>query len=314
MTSQLACRLALPTTFRPGDILAFHRRDAQQTAERVGPDGLQKGLLWGGAPACLSIVFAPREALAELAVDGALQPDSEVALRALVRRMLGLDQDIENFEARYRKHPQLGPLLARQTGLRVPVAASPFEALSWAVTGQQISLGAAVSIRRKLIVAAGLRHSGGLYCYPEARQIAALNEATLRQAGFSSAKARTLLTLAQATEAGTLPFADWLNTLPVDEIRQRLLALRGIGPWTVDYALLRGFGWLDGSLHGDAAVRRSLQTLLGSPDKLSEQQARDWLAGFSPWRALLAAHLWAAQAAGENRSAPTPQHHLPGRD
>ena len=35
--------------------------------------------------------------------------------------------------------------------------------------------------------------------------------------------------------------------------------LKGIGPWTVDYALLRGFARLDGSLHGDAAVRRQLQ-------------------------------------------------------
>ena len=295
--TRLTCRLPLPAGFRPGDILAFHRRDGEGTAERVTPTALQKGLLWYGTPACLAIRFAARTASAELAVDGELPAGSAAALRELVRRMLGLDQDVESFEARFRAHPEIGPLLARQAGLRVPVAASPFEALSWAVTGQQISVGAAVSIRRKLILAAGVRHSGGLYCYPAAREVAALREQALRQAGFSSAKARTLLTLAQAVEAGALPFDDWLRTRPVDEIRQRLLALRGIGPWTVDYALLRGFGWLDGSLHGDVAVRRSLQTLLASPEPIGERQTRDWLAGFSPWRALLAAHLWAAQPA-----------------
>jgi DNA-3-methyladenine glycosylase II len=83
----------------------------------------------------------------------------------------------------------------------------------------------------------------------------------------------------------------------VDEIRARLLALKGIGPWTVDYALLRGFGWLDGSLHGDAAVRRGLQLLLGIEEKVSAKWVEDWLAGFSPWRALVGAHLWALKAA-----------------
>ncbi len=139
------------------------------------------------------------------------------------------------------------------------LAATPFEALTWAITGQQISLSAALSLRRKLIRAAGLGHSGGLACYPDAGSIARLSEADLHQAGFSRTKAQTLIALSQGVRQNRLPLDAWLVTLPVAEIRERLLRLRGIGPWTVDYALLRGFGWLDGSLHGDAAVRRNLQ-------------------------------------------------------
>lgn len=293
MSARFACAIALPASFRAGDILAFHRRDPQETAERVSETSLHKGLLWAGAPACLSVRFVAGTANAELAVDGPLPAASEAAFQAMLRRMLGLTQDVEAFERRYRAHPQLGTLIARRPGLRVPLTATPFEALSWAITGQQISVGAAVSIRRKLIVAAGLRHSSGLLCYPEASQIAALTEDDLRQSSFSLSKAQTLLTLAQQVVAGSLPLAEWLANLPVDEIREQLLALRGIGPWTVSYALLRGFGSLDGSLHGDVAVRRKLQTLLGSAEKIGEEQARDWLAQFSPWRALVAAHLWA---------------------
>ncbi|MNG37440.1 hypothetical protein D3C84_1247910 [compost metagenome] len=65
----------------------------------------------------------------------------------------------------------------------------------------------------------------------------------------------------------------------------------------MDYALLRGFARLDGSLHGDVAVRRQLQRLLGAAEKLEQGFVRDWLAPFSPWRALVAAHLWAMPAA-----------------
>jgi DNA-3-methyladenine glycosylase II len=291
---QFSCSISLPATFRPADILAFHRRDPQQIAERVSATALHKGMVWRGVPAYLSVSFHPGVAEATLAIDGQLPADSHAAFARMVRRMLGLAQEIDAFEARYRDHPQLGMLIARQPGLRVPVTATPFEALTWAVTGQQISVGAAVSLRRKLIAAANIRHAGGLLCHPEAQQILGLPEATLRQAGFSTTKTRTLLTLSALVAEDTLPLDAWAETPPVDVIREQLEAVRGIGPWTVNYALLRGFGWLDGSLHGDVAVRRGLQTMLDTPGKISEEEARNWLAQFSPWRALVGAHLWAS--------------------
>lgn len=287
-------RLALPAGFRPADILEFHGRDRQAVGERTGPDRLAKALLWQGRPACLGIVFADGAAEAELAVDDGMADSA--AVLAAARHLLGLAQPVEAFEQAHAGHPQLGPLLTRQAGLRVPLAATPFEALSWAITGQQISLGAAISLRRKLLLAAGPRHSGGLVCYPDAARVAALDEATLRTAGFSASKAQTLLTVARLVVADALPLEAWLAEPPADEIRARLLAVRGIGPWTVDYVLLRGFGWVDGSLHGDAAVRRGLGRLAGMATAPDEKATRAWLEPFAPWRALVAAHLWASLA------------------
>lgn len=293
---QLSCRIPLPATFRPNDILAFHRRDVQEIAERVTDTALYKGMVWHDAPACLFIRFHLAHADATLHVDGDVTPEHAHDMESMVHRMLGLAQGIETFEDQYRSHPQLGALIAQHPGLRVPVAASPFEALTWAITGQQISVSAAVSMRRKLIITTGIRHSGGLLCYPQARQILQLSEEQLRLAGFSTTKAKTLLTLSALEVDGQLPLDAWTQTLAVETIRDQLEALRGIGPWTVNYALLRGYGWLDGSLHGDAAVRRGLQSLLGKAEKISEEETKTWLAQFSPWRALIGAHIWAAQA------------------
>lgn len=300
--SSLSLTLALPAGFRVADALDFHRRDAREIAERVAASGLQKGLLWEGRPACLSLQFSAQQVQARLNVDvdaGKRQID-ERALLAMLRRMLGLDQDVAGFAARFADHPQLSALIVRRAGLRVPATATPFEALAWAITGQQISVPVAVSLRRKLIQACNLRHASGLLCHPDAAQIAALPLASLRAAGFSATKAGSLLTLARQVDAGDLPLDDWAQSLDaarVELIRERLLGIRGIGPWTVNYALLRGFGWLDGSLHGDAAVRRGLQMLLGTEEKIDEKTTRDWLAQFSPWRALVAAHLWASLSA-----------------
>lgn len=299
MMTRLAYALPLPADFRPRDILAFHRRDAQEIAERVTDTALHKGLIWAGQPACLGIEFNDGVAYAKLDIDGATS-ENQPAFERLVHRLLGVGQHIEAFENHYRDHPQIGPMIARNPGLRVPVTTTPFEALTWAITGQQISVMAAVSLRRKLIIAAGMRHSSGLYCYPEASQITSLTVADIRQAGYSLTKTNTLLTLSQQIVDGTLPLDEWATTPAttriMDDIRAKLLATKGIGPWTVSYALLRGYGWLDGSLHGDVAVRRGLQTLLQTEEKINEAQARDWLEPFTPWRALIAAHLWALQS------------------
>lgn len=292
MNTVLSTTFPLPAHFCTELMLAFHRRDTLETAERVGDGLIEKALVWCNIPACLSLRFSTGQVQAQLSIDGQLRDDCSADFEAMVKRMLGLNQNVEAFEARYRQHPQLGVLITRQSGLRVPLAATPFEALTWAVIGQQISVNAAVSIRRKLIISTGIRHSDGLFCYPSAAQIARLDDSTLRQAGLSHTKAMTLQSVSAQVLEQQLPLDQWSKNLDVEQIRSALAAVRGIGPWTINYTLLRGYGWLDGSLHGDVAVRRGLQRVLNSATSISEKEAQNYLSQFAPWRALVGAHLW----------------------
>ena len=179
--------------------------------------------------------------------------------------------------------------------------------------GQQISGADAVSLRRKLVEAAGVPldaliqqqvpEAVHLLAYPDAEQVIQLSVDQLRALSFSQAKAQTLLSVARAVQEGLLPLDDWAqqsarglwNGQTVEVVTQQLLAIKGIGPWTVNYCLLRGYGWPDGSLHGDVAVRRAIGLLTGT-DKPNARAASDWLEQFKPWRALVAAHLWASLA------------------
>ncbi len=294
----LSCTLPLPTNYRLQDILSFHARDALAVAEIVQANQLRKGIVWHGSPACLTLRFLPMAAEIELSIDQTSASLDVDKLSGLAARMLGLNQPIDVFEESVGQHPQLGALINKQSGLRVPVAPTVFEALSWAITGQQISVAAALSIRRKLIQLVGLQHSSGLFCYPDARHVTALSVVDLRQAGFSQSKAQTLLTVSQMMVSSELELHDAQKEPPIEQIRQQLMKIRGIGPWTVNYALLRGYGWLDGSLHGDAAVRRGLQVLLNRIEAIDENQTRQWLENFAPWRSLVAAHLWELISSG----------------
>lgn len=273
--------------------LAFQRRDPLGLSEQVSDQQVLKGFCWQGLPAQLQLVLNGRQLRARLEIDGDCATPAEQFAQWL-QGFLALNQPIEQFEQHYLTHAELGPLIRQQQGLRVMQTATVFEALSWAILGQQVSVKAAVAVRHRLIQQAALRHSSGLWCYPDAHAVSRLSVEVLRQLGMSQRKAETLHSVANLVVQGQL-LRDNAGFEP-QLLSTQLLACKGIGPWTLSYSLLRGFGYLDGSLEGDVAVRQGLQRLLGRAEAISQIETQQWLQQFSPWRGLVAAHLWQSKA------------------
>ncbi|WP_225815493.1 DNA glycosylase family protein [Photorhabdus antumapuensis] len=108
-----------------------------------------------------------------------------------------------------------------------------------------------------------------------------------------------MLRLSQLIESDKLTLAISNSEPDIQQLIDNLLAIKGIGMWTINYSLLRGFNYLNGSLHGDVAIRRNIQKLFNQNEKVSAEQAEKWWADFSPWKALLAAHLWRQESSAE---------------
>jgi DNA-3-methyladenine glycosylase II len=142
--------LPLPRGYRADEVLGFYGRDAEGVSEQAFPGGLRKALLVDDKPVEVTIEFHGDSAKCQ--VDGA--GASEV--RHAVLRMLGLTADASVFEDRFADDPLIGAIVRRQIGLRIPLTPEPWEALAWAIMGQQISVHMAVILRRELIRAAGL--------------------------------------------------------------------------------------------------------------------------------------------------------------
>lgn len=282
--------IALPAGYRREDALAFHGRDAEGLAERIEGGTIRKGVLLDGVPVQLQIVLDGD--LARCTVDAAADSIPPLAEAALVN-MLGLRIDPASFEAAVRDDPLFGPVVRRTPGLRVIQAATVFEALTWAIIGQQINLPFAIALRRSFIEQAGRPHPDGLWCYPEAPDVARLDVEQLTSRKFSRAKADTLLRLARLVADGELS----LDPAPdggLAATAARLLAIKGIGPWTVNYAMLRGYGDPDCSLHGDVAVRSAIGRLLGTDTRPNIAEAEAFLQAYRPQRTMAAAYLWAS--------------------
>ncbi|WP_348695267.1 DNA-3-methyladenine glycosylase 2, partial [Duganella fentianensis] len=289
--------LALPPHYRLQDVLAFHRRDSESVAEQVGEQSLRKGLLLDGSAAVLNISFdaahAPTSARYQLDVDGATSSAAKAQLEGVLQSVLGLRLDPQPFCDFAADDALFGALTRAQPGLRVVQSATLFEALTWAIIGQQINLTFAIALRRTLIQQAGRQHSSGLWCYPDATAVAALDVEALTSRKFSRAKAETVLRLARLVADGSLQL-ELSASNSIEQVSAALLAVKGIGPWTVNYGLLRGYGYADCSLHGDVAVRAALQHLLGEDSKPDMARTEQILARYSPHRTMAAAHLWAS--------------------
>jgi AraC family transcriptional regulator of adaptative response / DNA-3-methyladenine glycosylase II len=275
--------LRLPPRYRIHEVLDFYGRDPSGVSERVSANGLTKALLIENKPALIEISFAGTRAVCNVDDEG----NPYAAHRAIVR-MLGIDSDAAAFERHFLDDPLLGCLLQSRRGLRIPLTPDPWEALAWAIVGQQISLKAAVALRRELIGAFGLPHPSGLRAHPAPEAVASLGIDDLRKLKFSRSKAEYLIAAARAVMTGDFFGRD----LSARHAARLLGNVRGIGPWTVQYAFMRGLGFADCLPSGDAGLARGLSRLAG--ERPGEPQIRETMARFAPYRSLATYHVWAS--------------------
>ena len=283
--------IPLPPAYRSADIFSFHSRDAEGVAEQVTPGRLRKGVLVEGVPVLLEVDIGGDLAACTVHTDGALSASAQRHIEEALQSILGLRIDPAPFLAAAEQDRLLGELTRRQGPLRIVQSASVFEALTWAIIGQQINLPFAIALRRTFILQAGRQHSSGIWCYPEAADVARLDAGQLTTRKFSRSKADTLLRVAQQVQAGALSLDPGAE---VEAASRALLAVKGIGPWTVNYALLRGYGYPDCSLEGDVAIRTALHRLLGGDERPGIPAAQRLLERYAPHRTMAAAYLWAS--------------------
>jgi AraC family transcriptional regulator of adaptative response / DNA-3-methyladenine glycosylase II len=204
------------------------------------------------------VALAPRDDHIALRVHG----DARAAV-PLCRFLLDLDADPATIDA----HLETVPLHAR--GMRVPRTADPGEMALRAVLGQQVSTAAAATHAARLVRDAGEPiddPDGGLtHLFPTPAAVAAVDPETL---ALPRARRATLLALARALDAG-LDLSD----------REALLAIPGIGPWTVETIRMRALGDPDAFPATDLGVRAALAGR--DPDR------------WRPYRAYAVQHLWA---------------------
>lgn len=286
MTEAIEARLPFHPPLEPGDLLGFFARRAVPGVEEVQDETYRRSLRLPHGAGVVELEPTASHVNARFWLED--EADLPKAIRRS-RSMLDLDRDPRPVSAALEKDDLIGPLVRAAPGLRVPGTPDPHELAIRAVIGQQISLAGAATLTGRLVADHGeplTRAFGSVtQVFPPA---GALAEADPDRLPIPGARRRALQSLAAALASGDLELHDGADP---GGVRQQLLALPGIGPWTAGYIAMRALRDGDAFLPGDLGIRRALRRLGqdGSP-ATAARLAERW----RPYRAYAFQYLLAA--------------------
>ncbi len=158
-----------------------------------------------------------------------------------------------------------------------------FEGLARIIVGQQVSVASAAAIwaRCKARISP-----------MQAATVRRLDDEALRSAGLSRPKIKTLRAAAEAVVRDGLDLTDF-GAADDDQVRARLTAISGIGPWTADLYLLACLGRPDVFAAGDLALQVATQHAFQLEQRPGRDELEDIAQRWRPWRAVAARLLWA---------------------
>jgi AraC family transcriptional regulator of adaptative response / DNA-3-methyladenine glycosylase II len=294
-------RVPVRAPFAVDSLLHFLAVHAVPGIERVDGGTYRRTLGLAHGPAVLAVTPGPDH----LAVTARLSDprDGEAARVAgvLVADAYAFEgYDPAEQDAALAADPVLAPLVASRPGLRMPGHPDAAELAARTVIGQQVSVAGARTLMARLVAARGgtlpavLVDAGGPdRLWPPAEALAAVGPGDL--AGPRS-RSRALAALGAAVADGTLDLSPQADP---ETARRGLLALPGVGPWTVGYVAMRILGDADVFLPTDLAVRRAVERL-GMDGRVASVAAA--AEAWRPWRSLALLHLWSTVL--EARRAP----------
>lgn len=221
--------------------------------------------------------------------------DGLFAIVQRTRSLFDLDASGDDIAEVLSADPVLKPLLQANPGVRVPGSWDGFELTVRAILGQQISVSGATTLAGRIADRYGERVDVSIdgiadlpnRLFPEPKKLV---RARLESLGVIASRAQTIRTVARAVVDGTLGFDAGHD---VDEFRDALLAIKGIGDWTAQYVAMRALKDPDAFPASDLGLLRAFDRPGQERLKPAELAAR--AEAWRPWRGYAALLLWGSE-------------------
>lgn len=289
--SKRSFELRLPADFLWEFPRQMFARDAGSVTERVAGDKLIKAFSNDGLAARLELTPRGSRVRCEVLSTDPVDPSLMRKAHEVAARTLGLAADPLPFRRHVERRPELASLIDGRASLRIPQTADVFEGVAWAVIGQQINLRFAYVLRRALIELCGRPAGNGFIAHPHPEQVAALDYADLTSRQFSRQKAAYLIDFARLIATGEFD-AEGLRALPTIRAERQLRGVRGIGPWSANYLMLRALGFADCVPIGDTGLVTGLELFFALDHRPNAVETHALMQKFAPHRSLATYHLW----------------------
>ncbi len=218
-----------------------------------------------------------------------------VQVIAYIREWFDLDRNLTPFYKMAQKDKILQQLVKKYDGLRIIGIPDLFEALVWAIIGQQINLTFAYTLKKRFVEHFGehVTYEGKTYwLFPTCEKIASLNIEDLRALQFTVRKSEYIIAIAQAMASGELTKEKLLKEEDSANIKKILMAIRGIGAWTADYVLMKCFHNPTSFPIADVGLHNALKVQLALDRKPTIDELKEFEVLWQGWQAYATFYLW----------------------
>ncbi len=298
--NDLLFELPLPEFFDLGACLAYMNRSPLECLFRSDSKGVNRLFILEGAPALVRLTVAEDQPLRlTAALLAGVRPGAE-AIADLARYIVewfDLDRDLAPFYRIADADPLLRPLAVSERGLRIIGIPDLFEALCWAILGQQVNLAFAYRLKQRLTAEYGesLEWEGHTYYhFPRPEVFLTVTQEELCSLQLTRNKARTVLEVAALIAGGGLSREELLALPSPEAAEQRLLKLRGIGPWTSQYVRMRCLRDTTAYPVGDVGLQNAVKFLTGMDRKPTPAELLELAVPWRGWEAYATFYLWRA--------------------
>jgi len=275
-------RLPYRAPLEADELIAFLGKRAVPGVEELTGNTYRRSLRLPHGPGIAELTPAEGHVKATLHIDD-LRDLGPAVQRC--RKLLDLDSDPQAIADHLQNDPLIGDLVKAAPGRRVPGHVDAHELAIRAVLGQQVSLAGAATLAGRLAHALGepLERPLGTvtHLFPSAERLAAADFG-----GMPATRRDAIKTVARALASGELDLGAGADRA---KAQRQLLALPGIGPWTVSYIAMRALRDPDAFLPTDLGIKHAL-TRLGQDS--SPAGALKLAERWRPYRAAASQHLW----------------------
>ncbi|QPA60084.1 DNA-3-methyladenine glycosylase family protein [Lysinibacillus sphaericus] len=212
-----------------------------------------------------------------------------------LKEWFDLNTDLACFYQMANKNNILQPLIEKYSGLRLLGIPDLFEALVWAIIGQQINLTFAYTLKKRFVEHFGENvhfEEENHWLFPTPEKIACIQVEELRMLQFTQKKSEYIIDIAKIIANGQLAKERLHQKKDYEDKKKSLMAIRGIGPWTADYVLMKSLQELSAFPIADVGLHNALKMQLGLERKPSMEEIFHYSQHWQGWQAYATFYLW----------------------
>lgn len=206
-----------------------------------------------------------------------------------------LKTDLEPFYELAKKDSVLKQAVKNFNGLRIMGIPDLFEAMAWGILGQQINLTYAYTLKRRLVETFGrsIELEGHQYwLFPTPNDIAKLTVEDLADLKMTVKKCEYLIDVAKLIQMGFLSKEMLIETTDIKKAEKLLTKIRGIGPWTANYVLMRCLRYPSAFPIDDVGLHNAIKHVTGSEQKPLKEEILQLAQPWNGWEAYATFYLW----------------------